>query len=254
METFVHRAELRRRLLARMGAQTDTTVTAAVVEQLDEYIREAAQFIRDAVEWKRAISELITATQIDERFYSYPLNSGPGDVVRISYWDADKTQYIPLQRRVILPVLENLPGEAFVGDDEIATRGKPVLWEDSSQIDEDGVTTAMLKLNPYPDAEYPLRIDYNGTIIPIDDNTPILVDADCIVTFAFAEMLDAQGDERRAGTQRAKAMARMRSIAGSQRTGQIFRRGAVETARLRFGSRFREPLNFDTSLSRMPPT
>jgi len=66
-----------------MGATTDTAVYSQATEQLNEFLREAAQMVRDACEWKRTLSEFYVSTGIDQRFYNYPANTGPGDIVRI---------------------------------------------------------------------------------------------------------------------------------------------------------------------------
>lgn len=249
-ETFANRAELRRRLLARLGATTDTTVYSQITEQLNEFLREAAQMVRDACEWKDKLVDFYFETGTDEAFYDYPANTGPGDIVRVSLWDEDSSEYVQLDRRVILPILENDPD--WTGPDEVATRDKPLLWEDSAQVVGD-VAVPALKLNPLPDAIYKMKMQGYLAAQLLDDTTPSAVDADCIVMLAHAEVLDSDGKEKQAAVQRAKAQQRIGLLAGAQRTGQIIRRGRKQTAQLRYGIRFREPLNFDTSLSRMPP-
>lgn len=249
-ETFANRAELRRRLLARMGSTTDTTVYSQATEQLNEFLREAAQMVRDACEWKDKLVDFAFTTGTDEAFYNYPANTGPGDIVRVARWDDDAKEYVQLDRRVILPILENDPD--WTGDDEIATRDKPLLWEDSAQV-VSGVAVPAIKLNPLPDAVYTMKMQGYLAASLTDETTPSAVDADCIVLLAYAEILDSDGREKLAQIQRAKAEKRIGLLAGAQRTGQIIRRGRKQTAALRFGVRFREPLNFDTSLSRMPP-
>lgn len=249
-EIFATRAEMRRRLLARLGATTDTSVYSQVTEQYNEYLREAVEMVRSLGEWKRTLSEFYFNTGIDERFYNYPANTGPGDIVRISFWDDDSHQYFMLNRRVILPLFDNEP--SFTGPDEVATRNKPLLWEDSSQLVA-GVITPAIELNPRSDAVYKMKIEAFASHQLIDDTTPCDIDADCIVTFAFAEVLESDGEAARAKGQRDKAMARCARLFGAQRVGEILRRGRKDTARLRYGRRFRDPLNFDTSLAQLPP-
>jgi hypothetical protein len=235
-----------------MGATTDTAVYSQATEQLNEFLREAAQMVRDACEWKRTLSEFYVSTGIDQRFYNYPANTGPGDIVRIARWDADSELYVELQRRVIPPLLDNDP--TFTGVDEVATRDEPIWWEDSSQLVA-GVIVSAIELNPLPDAVYKLKIEAYAASPLTDDTTTCNLDADCVLLYAYAEMLDSDGESARADKQRAKAQARVRLLSGAQRVGPTIVKGGAETARLRYGrGRINRVLNFDTGLSQMPPT
>lgn len=249
-EIFATRAELRRRLLARLGATTDTSVYSQMTEQLNEYLREAAQATRDLCEWKRVITEFYFETGTDQRFYNYPANVGPGDIVRIARWDDDANEYVPMRRAMILPILDNDPD--FTGDEEIDTREKPILWEDSSQLVGDVITPA-IELNPLPDAVYKMKIEAYAASPLTDEGTLSNVDADCILLHAYAEVLENDGELKRAERQMAKFHARVRELAGAQRVGQTIIRGAAETARLRYARGRLRGLNFDTDLSVMPP-
>lgn len=260
-EIFATRAELRRRLLAKLGATTDASVYSQMTEQLNEYLREGAQATRDMCEWKRTLCEFYFTTDIDNRFYNYPANVGPGDIVRIARWDADANQYVMLRRALILPILDNDPD--LTGDDEIDTRAAPTMWEDSSRFVSADVVEAeelvsvifpAIELNALPDAEYKMKIEAYAASPLRDDTIPCELDADCILLYAYAEVLESDGELKRAESQREKFRARIRLLAGAQRVGQTIIRGAAETTRLRYGRGRARGLNFDTSLSEMPPS
>lgn len=251
-ETFAVRPELLRRLRAKMGSSTNVAVQVQTTEQLQEYLRQAAQTVRDECEWKRLIVEYFVSTGIDQRYYNYPPNSGPGDIKRVWLWDgdADGGSYVELLRRDILPNLDNDP--VLTGTPEIATRGQPQVYQESSQ-QVGGVPVPALEINPLPDDVYPLKVEFTQGAQLLDDTTPCIVDADCIVDLAFADWLDAKGQDKRADKMRARAFGRIKLLAGSQRVGRTIKIGAGETAQLKAGRQYRLPPNFDTSLSVMPP-
>lgn len=250
-ETFANRAELRRRLRARMGASTNDAVQVQTTEQQNELLREAAQTVRDACEWKRTVVEYFFSTGIDQRYYNYPANSGPGDIKRVFLWDGDANggNYIPLYKRQILPFLDNDP--ILVGAPEVATRGQPSLWEESSQ-QVGGLPVPALEINPLPDDVYKMKVEFVQAAELLDDTTPSISDANCIVGFALAELLDMRGKPQLADKQRAKAQQRVKLLAGAQRSAETIRIGRGETVALRAGVRLRIPPNFDTGLSVMP--
>lgn len=250
-ETFATRAELRRRLRAKMGASTSDSVQVQTIEMINELLREAAQTVRDKCEWKRLVVEGFFDTGVDQRYYNYLPNSGPGDVVRLWLWngDANGGSYIPLFKRDIMPNLDNDP--VLIGAPETATQSQPVIWQESSQ-QVAGVPVPAIELNPIPDAVYHLKIEYTQGAQLTDDTTPCIVDADCIVNLAMAEVLDGKGQDKRADKVRAKAYARIALLAGAQRVAGNRTVGLGETLRLKNGVRYRVPPNFDTSLSVMP--
>lgn len=250
-ETFAVRPELLRRLRAKMGSSTNAAVQVQTTEQLQEYLREAAQTVRDRCEWKRIVAEYFFATGIDERYYNYPPNAGTGDIKRVWLWNgtASGGRYVEIFRRSILPNLDNDP--TLIGTAEIATRSQPQIYEETSQ-QVGGVPVPALELNPLPDAVYRMKVEFVQGAQLTDDITPCIVDADCIVNLAFAEWLDAKGQAARADKQRAKAFARIRLLAGAQRVGRTIKIGLGETLALKAGKRYRVPPNFDQSPSVMP--
>lgn len=250
-ENFATRPELLRRLRARLGASTNAAIQVQTTEWYNEELRLAAEQIRNECEWKRTVVEYYFATGIDQRFYNYPPNSGPGDIKRVWLWQGDDNggEYVEIFRRNVFANLENDP--SLIGAPEIATRGQPQIYEESSQ-QVGGVPVPALKINPLPDVAYKMRVDFVQGAQLTDDVTPCIVDADCIVAFAFAAILDHRGHEARADKIRSMAMRDLKKKAGAQRVARTRKTGLGDTIQLKAGVRWRTPPNFDTSASVLP--
>ncbi len=233
-ETFDTRATLRARLRSRLGMSTSDVVMAQTTDQHNELLRGAARYVRDLCNWKRLEIEFEFATVIDQRYYTMPTTSGAGDVIRIARWDTAALQYVTLQERVIMPVLDTKSDLA--GTDDEATRGKPILWEVKSEL-VGTIATAKIELWPHPDAVYSMKVEYRaGGAGFADDVTVSAVDSELILLWAYGDALEIRGDLDLADRQREKFERRRVELNASQQVGPIIVPGRAQEVRLKYGA------------------
>lgn len=231
-EVFANRAVLRARLRSRLGMSTSDTVMAQTTNAHNEYLRGAARYVRDLCTWKRLESEYTFDLGVDERFYPYPSNSGPGDALRLSRLD-DSGRYIPLEKRIILPVLD--VDDDLSGDDDANTRGTPVLWEERSIL-VSGVPDGRIEVWPPPDEVLGMKLEYiAGGEGFTDDTTASVVDAELILLWALADALEARGDLQLADRQRDKFEVRRRELHASSNSGGVIVIDRARQTALKYG-------------------
>jgi hypothetical protein len=231
-ETFANRATLRARLRSRLGMSTDDAVMAQTTNQHNELLRGAARYVRDLCTWKRLESEYLFNTSVDERFYTYPANSGVGDALRLSRLD-DSGHYIELQKRVIMPALD--VDDALSGDEDEATRGTPLLFEERSVL-VSGVPAARIELWPPADVVYGMKLDYiAGGEGFSDDVTLSVVDAELILYWALGDAYEARGDLDLADRQRDKFEVRRRELHSAGNVGGVITIDRARETRLQYG-------------------
>jgi hypothetical protein len=215
VEQFASRLEIRRRILARMGKTTNGSQAAQTTEQYNEVIRAAAEAVYMRCPWAQSQREATESVGIDQRFVNYPENSGPGNIIAIGVWMADEQRYRPLRRGRIPVELDDEPLVEEGGDVAAEHRATPSLYEVKAQIE----------VWPRPDQEYRLKIDY--TVHPdLDADADVsVVDAECIVLWAMADLFEFEGDQGLATIQRNKFQDRINLLIANQHPLQTIRRG-----------------------------
>lgn len=192
---YLSRQAIRQMVLARMGWSTDDqNLSAGVVNQVNEFIRQANTKVLDLCEWEPNLHEATFVTGIAQRAYNYPtldvdgitFVSGPTSVIQVSRFDPNGQQYIDLTRSRI--GLEAAIDESLQGSDLTNKLDKPLRYELRKQ----------LLLHPVPDQAYTIRVlstdnpDIASGANP-DANISV-VDAEAIAIYATALCKREDGD------------------------------------------------------------
>lgn len=225
MEVFLPRAEIRRRIQARLGHTTNGSQAPLVMEQMNEWIRAGATAVYKRCQWAQTAVESREDAGIDQRFVNYPANTGPGNVISVAVWMEDEQRFIPLQRGRIPVELDDEPLVELGEPDSVSGRGCPTMYELKKQIE----------IWPRPDIAYRLKIDHTTSPELADETTPSIVDAEAIILHVLAEAYDFQGDERLASVKRAQFDDHVKQLANDQHPLTTIRRGAYD--RLSVGPR-----------------
>jgi hypothetical protein len=215
VEQFASRSEIRRRILSRMGKTTNGSQAAQTTEHYNEVIRAAAEAVYMRCPWAQSQRETDATVGIDQRFINYPTNSGPGNVLSIGLWLEDEQRYKTLTRGRIPVAADDEPMVEEGGDVAAEHRGAPCIYEVKAQIE----------VWPRPDQEYRLKIDH--TVHPdldADDDVSV-VDVECIVLWAMADLFEFEGDPGLANVQRNKFNDRITLLINGQHPLQTIRRG-----------------------------
>lgn len=225
MELFLNRKEIRRRVLARLGFTTNDSQAPLNLDQLNEFIRAAAEAVYLRCPWAQSLRETRVSIGIDQRVLNYPDHTGPGNIQAIGLWLPEEKRYAQLRRGRIPVTLDDDPLVDIGEPDSVAGRGRPELYELKEQIE----------LWRRPDQAYELKLDH--TISPnfANDSDVSVVDAESMILLAMADAYDFQGDERLAEVARAKAEDRIRRLIGDQSPLAPYKRGRFD--RLSVGGR-----------------
>jgi len=223
VDIFLTRAEIRRRMLARLGHTTSNAQAPLVMDQFNEFIRAACEEVYTRCEWVRTMQEAEATVGIDQRFVNYPDNCGPMNVLQIALWDADAQRFVNLRRTHIPAELDDEP---LVEEGEPASvpgRGQPDRYELKNQIE----------LWRRPDQEYRLKIDHTLNPNFENDAQQSAVDAELIILWAMADAFDFQGDSDLAKIQRQKFGNRLQLLAGKSSSMTTIRRDGARRDRVR---------------------
>ncbi|MFW6340819.1 MAG: hypothetical protein ACOC0Q_08125 [Wenzhouxiangella sp.] len=183
------RKEIRRRVYARMGYMTSEHQAQQTLDQVNEFINAGALKVYGRCPWVRTLRETRLPPPdglgIDQRFLTYPANTGPGNIQAIAVWDAEALCYRPLRRGRITIAMDDEP---LVDEGEPASepgRDRPRVYELKDQIE----------VWPRPDTEYEVKIDH--TVHPqfVDDLDVSIVDAEAIILYVIADLYEQQGDD-----------------------------------------------------------
>lgn len=192
---YLNRAAIRQMVLARMGWSTDDqNLSAQVVNQINEFIRQGCTATLDISQWQPSTVEATFITGIDQQKYNYPTQdvdgniivTGPQCILEVARFDTDGQAYVMLRRRRI-PISLAID-ESLSGTDVINKLAKPLIYELRSQ----------LLLWPIPDQAYTIRClvtqdpDISSGANP-DANVSV-VDAEAIAIYATALCKREDGD------------------------------------------------------------
>lgn len=215
METKLSRQEMRSIIFARMGIDTAGGQDPQSETQCNSLIDEAAIQVGEACRMQTTMAETRQDVTTDQRFFNYPTNAGPGEIISIALWDEDIEEFVPLRRRRITPEMDDEPlvelGEPY----SVEGRGKPCYFELKSQIE----------IWPRPDQAYRLKIDHTRNFTFSADGTVSLVDSEAIIRYVMSALYDYQGDDRLADRYMMKYQQRIDQITGGQSPVKVFRRG-----------------------------
>lgn len=215
MEQFASRKEIRRRILARMGKTTNDSQAAQTTSQYNELIRAAAEAVYMRCPWAQSQRETTVNVGVDQRFINYPANSGPGNILSIGFWLEDEQRYKTLRRGRIPVALDDEPMVEEGGEVAAEHRETPIIYEVKSQIE----------IWPRPDIAYRVKIDHTVHPDLDQDDEVSVVDVECIVLWAMADLFEFEGDPELANTQRRKFNDRITLLIGNQHQLTNIQRG-----------------------------
>lgn len=189
-------------MLARLEYIQNDAEAPLLIPLYNEALREACGKVYVECHWSHQEREYKFTGGEDQRLFNYPAYCGATDVIAVAVWDSAQQKYIPLTRRPITLALDSDPLEDIGGTTLQNAQGQPRIWDPKTQ----------LEVWPKLDQAYEFKMDH--TICPefIDDETPSVVDADLIMLWALAELLDDKGEERRAATARQKYADRLAKL------------------------------------------
>lgn len=216
MEIYLSRLEIRRRIQARLGYVTNGSQAQQIMDQMNEWIRAAANAVYKRCQWVQNQTETRADVGIDQRFLDYPDNAGPGDIVAIGVWLPTESRFRPLRRGVIPIRVDDEPLVEIGEPDSVAGRGCPEVYELKGQIE----------LWRRADMAYRLKIDHTVSPELATDAAESIVDAEAIILHAMAEAFDFQGDSRLADVKRAQYEEQIRALIAERHPLTAIRRGA----------------------------
>jgi hypothetical protein len=212
VEVYAQRSEIRRRILARLGYQTDDSQGPLISDRINENIRAGAMEVyRRQAEWTNAQRETRVSVGIDQRFINYPTGATAGNIMAVGVWTG--TQYVPLRRARITLAHDDEPLVDIGEPDSVGGRGQPTIYECKAQIE----------IWPRPDETYELKIDHTVNPDLQNDSDTSVVDAEAIILYVLGEV--AEYEQRGTGQIYFNRMeARLNSLRAMESTRQTFSR------------------------------
>lgn len=186
MELHLPRDEILRQVRANLGIQTAGQLASHIGEQQLVAIDQAAIKALQECTWVNAQGRVTVDLESEQDTLDYPENGTPGCVRAMAVYDGGK--YWPLQPRII-PVHADTDQEQEAGGPTFkAVQGRPRVYEQRNQI----------KLWPYSDKPYKVRIDYLRQVTMPQPNSVSIVDAQLIIYLASSMLATQMDDERMA--------------------------------------------------------
>jgi hypothetical protein len=187
LEFHLPRQEILRQVRAMLGLQTDSGLASQVEEQHVVAVNSAAIKAQQECAWVNAQGRITVDLEDEQDTLDYPENAGPGSVRAMAVYENER--YYPLQPRIIPVHADQDQQQAEGGTVFQSVQSRPRYYEQRSQI----------KLWPYSDKPYKIRIDYLRPVTMPHPNSVSIIDAQLII-FGAASMLAAQmGDSEQSG-------------------------------------------------------
>lgn len=173
---------------ASLGIQTSSELGSQVAEQHIVAINQAALKVQQECAWVNAQGRVTVELQAEQDTLNYPEDSGPGSVRAMSVYDIQGERAFPLDPRVIPVHADKDQQQAAGGEVFKSVQGRPRYYEQRNQI----------KLWPYSDKPYKIRIDYLRPVQMPEPNSVSIVDGMLIVYAATAMVATQMNDPRMA--------------------------------------------------------
>lgn len=188
MEIHIPRDEILRQTRANLGIQTTSELGDQVAEQHVVAINQAALKVQQECGWVNAQGRITVDLQAEQDTLDYPENSGPGSVRAMSVYDPASERAWPLDPRII-PVQADMDQQQLAGGALFkSVQGRPRYYEQRNQI----------KLWPYSDKPYKIRIDYVRPVTMPTPNSVSIVDGMLIIYMATSMIATQMNDPRMA--------------------------------------------------------
>jgi hypothetical protein len=177
VEVYLTKSEIRRRVNALLGFNTNAAQYDRHKEMVDELINEGSMSVHADMETGPSETTTTGTVGIDQEVINFPSGTTAGNIIEVGIWDSDEARYVPL--------------EAEDADTYESRRDRPEICTlEGSQV----------RIWPRPDQEYPYAIRHTVTDQLIEDDAVSTVDAMLIIRWAAAGAQAALGrdDEAKA--------------------------------------------------------
>lgn len=171
---------------ASLGIQTTSELGSQVAEQHIVAINQAALKVQQECGWVNAQGRVTVDLQAEQDTLDYPENSGPGSIRAMSVYDPAGEITFPLDPRIIPVHADKDQAQAAGGALFKSVQGRPRYYEQRSQI----------KLWPFSDKPYKIRIDYLRRVEMPEPNSVSIVDG-MLIIYAAASMIATQMNDPR---------------------------------------------------------
>lgn len=210
MQLNLPRAEILRQVRAMLGIQTDSGLASQVEEQHVAIVNAAAIKVQQECAWVNAQGRVTVDLQDEQDTLDYPENAGPGSVRAMAVYENER--YYPLQPRIIPIHADQDQQQAAGGDDFKIAQSRPRYYEQRDQI----------KLWPYSDKPYKVRIDYMRPVTMPHPNSVSIVDGMLIIYMAASLLAQTMGDRDQSATYSALYTDRKNALMAWQSQGTTF--------------------------------
>jgi hypothetical protein len=212
MELHLSRNEILRQVRAMCGIQTDNSLASQVEEQHVVAVNTAATKAAQECGWVNAQGRVTVTLEAEQDTLNYPDGVTAGSVRSMAVYDEDAQRYYQLEPRVIPVQADQDQEQAAGGEQFTGVQGRPRYYEQRNQI----------KLLPYSDRQYPVRIDYLRQIQMPTGGSVSIIDAQLII-FGAASMIATQmSDERMAAYYAGLYTDRKNALMAWQSQGSTF--------------------------------
>lgn len=176
MEVHMPRSEIVRQVHAYLGEQTSFALGAQVSEQTLAAIQGATLKVLQDCRWVNPLTQVTVDLGAEQNVLDYPEACGPGSVTSLAVYDSDR--YYSMEKRII-PIWASQDQEQIAGGDTFeSVKDRPRYWQELNQI----------KLWPYSDKAYKVRIEYmRPSGLPLDSSVSI-TDGQLIIFFAASTL------------------------------------------------------------------
>lgn len=188
MEVHFSRDEILRQVRANLGIQTSSELGSQVAEQHIVAINQAALKVQQECGWVNTQGRVTVNLQAEQDTLNYPEACGPGSVRAMAVYDVESERSWPLDPRIIPVHADQTEQQAAGGELFKSVQGRPRYYEQRDQI----------KLWPYSDKPYRVRIDYLRPVQMPDPNSVSILDAALIVYMATSMIATQMDDPRMA--------------------------------------------------------
>lgn len=219
MQVTLSRQELRRRLMALCGFDTNGAQAPQAQEMANVYLQEGQDCTLDERHWVGSRTTTRGTVGIDQRWLNYPTGAGPGDVIAMAVWDDDASEYVALHRRPIGLELDDEPLVEEGGTESEEARDQPSRYQQGAD---------QIEIWPRPDQEYQYKIDHTVSGAFTNDASECVADAWAILYYAQSRMLTWMQDTNGAALALASWQRRVERLARNQHAGSVIRPGYEE--------------------------
>ena len=175
------RSEVVRLVHAHLGEQTSFALGSQTSEQTLAAVQSSTFKVMQDCAWVTTLTQVTVDLGAEQNVLNYPAGVNAGSVTGLAVYDTDAQRYYAMEKRII-PVWASQDQAQIAGGEQFdSVQGTPRFWQELTQI----------KLWPYSDKAYKVRIEYRANAtLPLDSSVS-LTDGPLLVYMA-ASMVATQ--------------------------------------------------------------